>query len=302
MNRINGWTAAGSFVAVLAGVFAGTAGAALYEIDHDGVRVRKGPSSDTGVVKTLDKRTPVNVIARQGDWRQINMPVKGWVYREALHLGLKRYVRVKEGHKLGVHAAPRSSSDILKRLAHRTEVRVMKMEGHWRWIDQPTRGWVYRDYLAKEIPEPYAPSVGSPNSAGFVRLPSSATGIFWYCSVSDHHWGVPRLISKTLTMGRQWAPRRIGCGDMSLPHGGYFPPHSTHQDGHAEDFEPMTTSGSGGATVVGYSSYSTYYNQRFVNLMYSTPVSVAFVLHNNSRISRVQYSSGHDNHLHMAVY
>ena len=76
----------------------------------------------------------------------------------------------------------------------------------------------------------------------------------------------------------------------------------THQDGRAADFEPMTTSGSGGATSVGYSSYSTYYNQKFVNLMYSTPVSVAFVLHNNSRISRVQYCAGHYNHLHMAVY
>ena len=285
MNRINGWTAAGSFVAVLAGVFAGTAGAALYEIDHDGVRVRKGPSSDTGVVKTLDKRTPVNVIARQGDWRQINMPVKGWVYREALHLGLKRYVRVKEGHKLGVHAAPRSSSDILKRLAHRTEVRVMKMEGHWRWIDQPTRGWVYRDYLAKEIPEPYAPSVGTPNSAGFVQLPSSGRGYYWYCSISTHHWGIPRMIAKTITMGRQTS-RTFGCGDMSLPHGGYFPPHATHQDGHAQDLSPM-------------GSYSA--NQSFVNLMYSTPGRVAFVLWNGGNRG-TQYAAGHSDHMHLAIY
>ena len=141
------------------------------------------------------------------------------------------------------------------------------------------------------------------SAAGFIRLPNSGTGFHWYCPVSRHHWGLPRLINQTITMGRRWHAAhggRIACGDISLPNGGYFPPHATHRDGHAEDFEPMTTHHTGGATSVGYSSYSTYWNRKFVQLMYNTG-HIAFILHNNSRIRGVRYCYGHANHIHMAI-
>ena len=300
-------TTMGLTLALVAGLTAGRAAAQtfaepkLFEVTATALNVHADHSTSAQIVKVLKKHQALWVIAKWNNWKQIKSPVQGWVHEDYVRFGLKRFVTASE---LNVRSSASTSASVKKVLKKGAEVRVVDLKKDWRQIDKPVSGWVASKYLSSQKPGSGGGSVnvGSTNSHGFAQLPSSATGIFWYCPYSTHHWGVPRIISKILTMGRQWAPHRIGSGDISLPYGGYFPPHATHQDGRAADFEPMTTSGSGGATSVGYSSYSTYYNQKFVNLMYSTPVSVAFVLHNNSRISRVQYCAGHYNHLHMAVY
>ncbi len=292
--------------AAVLGFLAGSAGAyetvmfdqaKLFEVTADKLNVRSQHAKDASIVKVLDKHQALQVVGKWGDnWKLISSPVKGWVHSDYVRFGLKRFVKADS---LNVRYSPSTTSGVKARLKKGAEVRVVEKKGDWRRIDQPTSGWCHADYLAVSKP---GDNLGPTSSAGFVQLPSSATGLYWYCSYSSHHWGVPRLISKILTMGRKWSPRRIGSGDISLPQGGYFSPHSTHRDGRAADFQPMTTSGSGGATAVGYSSYSTYYTQLFVNLMYNTETRVSFILHNNSSIRGVQYSSGHHNHLHLYVY
>ena len=209
---------------------------------------------------------------------------------------------------LNVRSGPGYGYSIIGTLRYGTVVNTVSTSGAWTKINSPKTGWVYSAYL-KDTPHTGSSSsststnFGPTSAAGFVRCPYSGTGFAWYCPYTTHHWGIPRLIGNIVTMGRRWASSyggRIMCGDISLPNGGYFPPHATHRDGHASDFEPMTTSHTGGATVVGYGSYSTYWNQKFVSLMYSV-CSVSFICHNNSRISGVIYCSGHSNHLHLAV-
>ena len=206
---------------------------------------------------------------------------------------------------LNVRSGPGYGYSVIGTLSKGTVVNTVSTSGSWTKINSPKTGWVYSAYLSNtsHTGSTGTSNLGPTSAAGFVRLPTSGTGFYWYCPYSTHHWGVPRLVSGTITMGRKWAAaygKRFTCGDMSLTNGGYFPPHSTHRDGRAEDFQPITTSGNGGQTQVGAWNYSTTWNQRFVSMMYST-FSVSFILHNNSRISGVQYSSGHHNHLHLYV-
>lgn len=204
---------------------------------------------------------------------------------------------------LNVRSGPGYGYSVIGTLTKGTVVNTVSTSGSWTKINSPKTGWVYSAYLSNTSHSGSTSTSGT-SSAGFIRLPTSGTGFYWYCPYSTHHWGVPRMINGTITMGRKWAAsygKRFSCGDMSLPQGGYFSPHSTHRDGRAQDFQPITTSGNGGQTYVGAYNYSTTWNQRFVNMMRST-FSVSFILHNNSRISGVRYASGHHNHLHLYIY
>jgi murein endopeptidase len=104
-------------------------------------------------------------------------------------------------------------------------------------------------------PVPRAPAIawrhslplGTPGDGRLVRgvrLPAEGDHFFTWDPVlrrspnrSWRRWGTDRLVRVVLRVTREFAlahPRatRIGVGDLSLPHGGYFgPKHATHQNG-----------------------------------------------------------------------
>jgi hypothetical protein len=90
---------------------------------------------------------------------------------------------------------------------------------------------------------------------------------------------------------------RIGLGDFSRPHGGYFSPHASHQDGLDMDIRCVLTSGEG-ACDWRNSGYSRARTQKLVDLLYATG-QVERILFNDPNVSGVTYYSGHDNHLHV---
>ncbi len=212
---------------------------------------------------------------------------------------------------LNLRTGPGFGYAVIRVLANGTVVNTVTTSGSWTKIDRPAAGWVYSAYLQNTShggttsgSNPH----GLPVSAvGFLNLPSSGYGFTTYTG-AYYRWGVPRMVNGLITMGRRWKDgypgitgRWLNFGDISLPNGGYFYPHQTHRDGRAVDMLPVTTSGSAGSTSVGDWNYSTYYTQKLANLHRSV-WSVSFILHNNSRISGVEYYPGHYDHLHTYIY
>jgi hypothetical protein len=73
---------------------------------------------------------------------------------------------------------------------------------------------------------------GSPSTQGFVQLPN-APGLRHNCRPGC--WGTPRLVQLITAMGQQFDQyfpgQGMAVGHLSLPQGGRFPPHVSHQVG-----------------------------------------------------------------------
>lgn len=131
----------------------------------------------------------------------------------------------------------------------------------------------------------------------------AASGTGWYHFNDDGNddWGTANAIAQFKKVAADWNALgygvRIGVGDISLQHGGYFSPHESHQNGLDMDIRCILTSGEGPCDWrnAGYSRART---QKLVDLLYATG-QVERILFNDPNVSRVTYYSGHDNHLHV---
>ena len=208
---------------------------------------------------------------------------------------------------LNVRTGPGTGYGVVRTLSRGTEVNTVSTYGSWTKINSPVTGWVYSAYLSNTPHGGGGGSTSGMSAAGFINLPGSGYG--WYSNTAAYRrWGVPRMVYGLITMGRAWTTgypgvsgRVLVYSDISLQNGGYFYPHVSHRHGVDVDVSPVTTSGSAGYTSVGWSNYSTWYTQKYVNLIRRT-WSVNVIFHNNSRIWGVLYWPGHYNHLHIRIY
>ncbi len=206
---------------------------------------------------------------------------------------------------LNVRTGPGTGYAVVRTLSRGTVVNTVSTYGAWTKINSPATGWVYSAYLSNTSHT--GSTSGGTSGAGFINLPASGYG--WASNVASYRrWGTPRMVYGLIAMGRSWTTgypgvtgRILRYSDISLQNGGYFYPHVSHRYGVDVDVSPITTSGSAGYTSVGWSSYSTYYTQKYVYLQRRT-WSVNVIFHNNSRISGVTYWPGHYNHLHTRIY
>ncbi len=219
---------------------------------------------------------------------------------------------------LNVRSGPGTGYSIVGTLSKGTVVNTVSTSGSWTKINSPKTGWVYSAYLSNTshsttssgsiTKAPRGNPYGLPVSrVGFLGLPSSGYGWYSY-QPSYRRYGLPRMVNGLIQMGRHWrngypgvTGKTLRYGDISATNGGYFPPHVSHRVGEDVDMSPITTSGSAGITSVGYSSYSTYYNTKFVYLQRAVWY-VELILHNNSRIPYVRYYPGHANHFHTRIH
>ncbi len=287
--------------------------AAGHRVNVDTLNVRSGPGGSYAPVGTLSKGTIVNTVGTSGSWTKIDGPKTGWVYSAYLtgetHV---RYVNATSG--ANVRTGPGTGYALVKTLAYGIRVNLVSAVNGWARIDSPVAGYVSTSALGTGAPggtsSDYGASNGNPyglssSSIGFLQLPGSGTGFSSYMS-SYRQWGLPRMINGIISLGRRWKTRnltsaRIGVGDISLAYGGYFYPHSSHQNGWDADFALFRNDHVEGATTWYSSTYSRYLNQQFVyeaRKMWS----VYTILFNDPYVSGVQYYSGHDNHMHVSIY
>jgi len=116
-------------------------------------------------------------------------------------------------------------------------------------------------------------------------------------------WGTANTVATLQWVAQLWADRghgaRIGINDISLQHGGWFPPHSTHQQGVDADLRLMRNDG-WEAPVQSWrnSTYSRKLTQELVDLLYATG-EVQFIFFNDPGVRGVRPWPGHDDHLHV---
>ena len=130
---------------------------------------------------------------------------------------------------------------------------------------------------------------------------ASGTGWYHYNDDGNDDYATANVIAQLKKVSADWNALgygvRLGLGDFSLPHGGYFSPHSSHQDGLDSDIRCVLSSGEG-ACDWRNSGYSRARTQKLVDMLWATG-QVERILFNDPNISGVTYYSGHDNHLHV---
>lgn len=118
-------------------------------------------------------------------------------------------------------------------------------------------GWAFPGPVTREAPRAAQPTeeirwreslaLGSPGAGSLVRgvqLPGAGRDFYTWDPLLHRspnrrwrRWGTDRLVHIVLRVTREFArahpaAARIGIGDLSRPHGGYFgPKHATHQNG-----------------------------------------------------------------------
>lgn len=137
----------------------------------------------------------------------------------------------------------------------------------------------------------------------FVDLGEAGAGFYRCLDSIGGTWGTANAIATVKLVAAQWAAEghwaRLGIDDISLPHGGYFPPHDSHQVGLDVDFRLPRRDGSE-LPVGDYrdGTYSRSLTQHLVDLLWNTG-EVTFILFNDPNVSGVKPWDGHENHLHV---
>ncbi len=138
----------------------------------------------------------------------------------------------------------------------------------------------------------------------FSKMPFSGPGFECY-DYRDHHYGRSSTIQAIQYICGQWAKKypegpRIGVGDISLPNGGDTTSHQTHEEGVDADFSVVTNNGKEEPSDWRNANYSRSLTQDFIDLAWNNPVlKPTLIYFNDPDVKGVQYSGGHDNHIHI---
>jgi hypothetical protein len=131
---------------------------------------------------------------------------------------------------------------------------------------------------------------------------TSGTGWYHYNDDGNDDYATANAIAQLKDVAADWAALgygvRLGFGDFSLPHGGPFPPHSSHQDGLDTDIRCVNSGTTEGPCNWQNASYSRTRTQKLVDMLFATG-QVERILFNDPNISGVTPYSGHDDHLHV---
>jgi len=158
------------------------------------------------------------------------------------------------------------------------------------------------------------------------NLPNQGTGYYHYNPdkgeplIDTDDWGVLALINMIEGAGRLWvwneySPPRIGVGDLSKgdqytqQFGGYFPPHSCHQNGLEVDIRYVRNDDLDSALNIAW--YPEYFDE------FATEILIRYLIRNahieliyvdtlHSSLNHIGYSfilhlSGHSDHFHVRI-
>ncbi|HYG58705.1 MAG TPA: penicillin-insensitive murein endopeptidase, partial [Symbiobacteriaceae bacterium] len=147
------------------------------------------------------------------------------------------------------------------------------------------------------------PATWTALNSHFVNLGDQGPGWYRYVvSDSDSSWGTAHTVATLHEVGRRWQSQgyklRIGINDISLPHGGYFPPHASHRNGRDADLRPMRNDGAEAPVTWKMAAYSRQLTQALVDQLWATG-EVELIFFNDPSVRGVQHWPGHDDHLHV---
>lgn len=155
---------------------------------------------------------------------------------------------------------------------------------------------------------------GTPTSGSLSNgssLVDSGVGYYHFLGsdpVNTDDWGcLGWSLSKVMTAGAWWSSQysspRMGVGDISLATGGYFAPHSSHQNGLDVDMRYVRNNGTEGPIDFDGSTSSLYDEDMTQELVTQYCAQGATNIFVDSRAgltgSCVQNASGHHNHFHV---
>ncbi len=133
----------------------------------------------------------------------------------------------------------------------------------------------------------------------------SGAGWYHYGDDGNDDWATANVIAHLKKVALDWyysvGSPRIGIGDISREHGGYFSPHSTHRDGLDTDIRPIRNDGVEGPTQWNWGTYSRSLTRLLLQMLWDTGMVTRILFNDPVLISEGLCSSysGHDNHLHV---
>ncbi|MCA9773228.1 MAG: penicillin-insensitive murein endopeptidase [Myxococcales bacterium] len=144
----------------------------------------------------------------------------------------------------------------------------------------------------------------------FVQMPAAGPGYYFY--LNDGRWGVRDMVYGLMDAGcdfdellvgpQGWG--RIGIGHISKETGGYFSPHQSHRCGVDADMLLLTANGAEQGVVVGGANYSR--DRTFLYIVYylSAHLNMSHIFLNDPALygPLIQYSPGHEDHMHVRIY
>lgn len=135
----------------------------------------------------------------------------------------------------------------------------------------------------------------APEEAGYYVYGTPQNGVGQYAH--------PLMMTVLLFVEREWQTldrRKFGIGNISLPGGGKFRPHSSHKDGLQVDIRPLRIDGNHVPVAYFRSGYDKVATRRLIGLFQSHPF-VKAVYFNDNDIPGVKNLDHHDDHFHVAV-
>lgn len=173
-------------------------------------------------------------------------------------------------------------------------------------------------------------AVGTANAGsltGGLNLRDNGDGYTHYLGTDPtdfDDWGTLELCRCIQLAARKWGVFhnvRMQVGDMSLQNGGYFSPHSSHQNGIDADMRYMRKDREDGLDIASSYERETFYDElatftimvNMINLcdvqyFFTDPTIVGFTnedLYNvsdaNSNGNWLHYENGHTNHFHLRI-
>ncbi len=139
------------FVLLLCSVIAipVTGHAAEYvSVDHDGIRIRSGPSTDHEIYWEVFKDYPLQVLDRKEKWIHVEdfEGDTGWIYGTLVN---KKDTVIVKVNKANIRVGPGTNYERTATALYGVVFTPHKEKGDWTQISHSdeTKGWIYKDLI-----------------------------------------------------------------------------------------------------------------------------------------------------------
>ncbi|MFO7760430.1 MAG: SH3 domain-containing protein [Thermodesulfobacteriota bacterium] len=117
-------------------------------VDHDGIRIRSGPSTDHEIYWEVFKNYPLKVLDRKGKWLHVEdfEGDKGWIYSPLTN---KKDTVIVKVDKANIRVGPGTNYERTATALYGVVFTKHKKEGDWIQIshNDGTKGWIYRELI-----------------------------------------------------------------------------------------------------------------------------------------------------------